>query len=127
MPWQLRLFMIVPLLVLAGRVFVSRDPQWKRLAAAVFILLAALAEPWLRQEVTVQDARYPVYYHALEILHILAFYGAGLWLLIWAFRTRDPRWQRIVSAFAGLFGLAPLLITLAGSLPAIFASAREGA
>lgn len=123
MPWRLRLFMIVPLLAAAARVYVSRDPQWKRVAAAVFILLAALAQPWLYQELTVRDGRNPGYYDLLQILHALAFYGPGLWLLFWSFASRDPRGQRIVSALAGLFGLAPLILTVAGALPSTLASA----
>ena len=35
MAWQFRLFLIVPLVVLAGRAIVSRDPRWKRVGASL--------------------------------------------------------------------------------------------
>ena len=126
MAWQFRLFLIVPLVVLAGRAILSRDPRWKRVAAGALVLVAAVAQPWLIRELTVRDGGYPTYYQLLEALSLLAFYGASLVLILWAYASRDPRGQRLVSAIAGLFGLWPLLITVAGSLPAMFASAHEG-
>lgn len=125
MPWQFRLFLIVPLIVLGGRALLSRDPLWKRVMAAAFVLAAAVAQPWLIRALTVRDGDHPVYYQMLEALELLAFYGASLILILWACVGRDSRWQRIVSAAAGVFGLGPLLITLAGSLPAMLA--QEGA
>ena len=126
MPWQLQLFMVVPLLVLAVRVLLSRDPRWKRVAAAVFILAALAAQPVLQSMIEARDP-WSAGFNTLQIMHIFAFYGAGLCLLLWSFGTRDPLWQRIVSASDGLFGLGPAIITLIGSAPAMFASAQKGA
>ena len=126
MPWQLRLFIILPLAVLAGRILVSHDPRWKRLAAAFFIPLALIAQAVLLPLVASREPWSPGY-QALELLQAAALFGAGLVLLLWAFATRDPLWQRIVSGAVGLFGLGPVIIALVGAAPAMFASAHEGA
>ena len=125
MPWPLRLFVTVPLVVLAGRVLVSRDPQWKRVAAALFILVALLAQAVL---VPLVQSREPwsAGYRTLELLQTLALFGAALVLFVWAFATRDSLWQRLVSFTAGLFGLGPVIIVLLGSAPAMFTSALGG-
>ena len=126
MPWQLRLFTLMPMLVLAARICLSRDRRWKRLAAAAFLLAALLAVPVLMHAVDVREP-WSAGYNALLWLQGVALFGSGLVLLLWSFATRDPLWQRLVSFAVGLFGLGPFLITLIGSLPAIFASAHEGA
>ena len=126
MPWPLRLFVILPLAALAGRVLVSRDAQWKRIAAALFILVALFAQAVLMQLLAAREP-WSAGYNALQLLQAAAMFGAGLVLLLWALASRDPRWQRIVSAIVGLFGLGPIIVTLIGSLPAIFSSAHEGA
>jgi hypothetical protein len=126
MPWPLRLFTILPLAVLAGRVVLSRDPRWQRVAAALFILAALVAQAVLLPLVASREPWSPGY-RALELLQAAALFGGGLVLLVWAFASRDPAWQRILSGAVGLFGLGPVIIALAGAAPAMFASAHEGA
>ena len=92
------------------RAAVSRDSRGRRLAAVAFAFLPAflplLAGLWVRSTGAPGGTAGTIFPHAYQIAPIVP----ALYLLAWAFRSRDPRWMRALSAVLGLLGLFfPLL------------------
>ena len=97
-------------MVLVARAALSVDSRWRRLGAvaAAFIqftpllllFLPAAGSGW-------GTGRGPF------LLFFASSLLPGLYLLSWSVFTRDPTWQRVVSALAGLLGLAPVVFLLA--------------
>ena len=94
-------------LLLIWRAAFSRDPRSKKIGAIVVlgmvILLPAILSGLVRPEQIFGRARYyAIFTSGLTML-------PGLYLLFWAFRSKDGMVLRVASGVAGLAVLAPFV------------------
>ena len=117
--WYFVTIWVPPLVALwlCVRAAMSRDSQALRLiavgAAFLPLFVPLLAGLWARLTHPPAGTRGTLWLDLYQYAPVVP----AVYLLVWAFRTRDERWMRLLSAILGLLGLLlPLFVSWRGAM-----------
>lgn len=103
---MLMFFHYVALALLAGRAAFTADPPWRRIAAVAVVGIALLLP-----KLYMVTGRLDLMLHSMA--DQLCIFLVSLYLLSWAFISRDHVAVRLASALVALIVLVPLVLALA--------------